>query len=328
MELFDTPANRCPPGANVAELRTADGISLRAALWRPEGTPRGTVALIHGRAEFIEKYFEVIGELLERGYVVATFDWRGQGLSRRLAGNARKGHLRGSTEFRRDLDAFIRQLLAPDCPKPWFALAHSMGAAAVLDHSAACEGPEPFLRIVGTGPMVELHGFAGSKAARRLASSLSALGLRRLFVPGGNGKSLVEKPFAGNVLTGDERRFARAADVIRQAPAVAIGDPTIGWVHAAYRLMTRLSAPGYAERIRTPVLILAAGDEKLVSTPAIERFARRLKTAACIVVPDARHEIMMERAEVRARFWAAFDAFVPGERFLHEAAEKASEAGV
>jgi lysophospholipase len=92
--------------------------------------------------------------------------------------------------------------------------------------------------------------------------------------------------------------------------------------------MDRLTAPGFAERIRTPVLILAAGDEMLVSTPAIEHFARRLKTAACIVMPDSRHEIMMERAEIRAKFWAAFDAFIPGERFLHEAAKKVSEAGV
>lgn len=324
MELIDTPANRCPPGANIVGLRASDGAQLRAAFWRPEGVPRGTVALVQGRAEFIEKYYEVVAELLERGFVVASFDWRGQGLSQRLAGNRAKGHLRRSTDYRLDLDAFIRQLLAPDCPRPWFALAHSMGAAAVLDHSAACEGAEPFARIVGTAPMVDLHGFPGSRMARRLATGLGALGLRRLFVPGGGPKTLMEKPFAGNILTGDQRRFARAADVIRVAPAVGIGDPTIGWTHAAYHLMDRLTADGYAERIRTPVLMLAAGDERLVSTPAIEMFARRLKTASCLVLPDSRHEILMERAEIRARFWAAFDAFVPGEFFLHEAAEQAS----
>jgi lysophospholipase len=328
MELIDTPANRCPPGANIVGLRAADGAQLRAAYWRPEGPPRGTVALIQGRAEFIEKYFEIVGELLQRGFVVAAFDWRGQGLSQRLAGNRAKGHLRRSTDYRLDLDAFIRQLLTPDCPQPWFALAHSMGAAAALDHSASCDGPEPFTRIVGIAPMVDLYGFPGSRMARRLAASLHAVGLRRLFVPGGGAKTPVEKPFAANILTGDARRFARAADIIRLAPAVGIGDPTIGWAHAAYHLMDRLTSDGYAEQIRTPVLMLAAGDERLVSTQAIERFARRLKTASCIVLPDARHEILMERAEIRARFWAAFDSFIPGEPFLHKAAENLSETGV
>ncbi|WP_298427867.1 alpha/beta hydrolase [Rhodoblastus sp.] len=325
MELIDTSANRCPAGANIVGLRTSDGAELRAAWWRPEGVPRGTVALVQGRAEFIEKYFEVIGELLSRGFVVATFDWRGQGLSRRLVRNRAKGHLRHSVDYRRDLDAFIRQLLAPDCPKPWFALAHSMGAAAVLDHSAALNGPEPFARIVATAPMIDLYGFPGSHTARRLAAFFHALGLSRMFIPGGGAKTLFQKPFARNVLTGDQRRFVRAAQLLGASPALGIGDPTIGWAYSAYHLMDRLKSDGCAERIRTPALLLAAADERLVSTPAIEAFARRLKTGSCLVLSDSRHEIMMERAGIRSEFWAAFDAFVPGEPFLHRAAEEAAD---
>ncbi|MCI4679224.1 alpha/beta hydrolase [Rhodoblastus acidophilus] len=324
MELIDTPANRCPPGANIVGLRASDGVELRAAYWRPEGFPRGTVALVQGRAEFIEKYFETIGELLARGFAVATFDWRGQGLSQRLLRNRAKGHVRRSTDYRRDLDAFIRQLLTPDCPKPWFVLAHSMGAAAVLDFCAARGGATPFERIVGTAPMIDLYGFPGSTTARHLAASFHALGLSRLFVPGGGARTLFQKSFSGNVLTGDQRRFARAAQLLGLAPALGIGDPTIGWAHAAYGLMDRLTLDNEVERIRTPTLLLASGDERLVSTPAIERFALRLKTASCLVLSDARHEILMERAEIRSKFWAAFDAFIPGERFLHEAAEAAS----
>ncbi len=297
---------------------------MRAAFWRPEGPPRGTIALLQGRAEFIEKYFETIGEMLERGFVVATFDWRGQGLSQRLLRNRAKGHIRRSTDFRRDLDAFIRQLLAPDCPKPWFALAHSMGAAALLDHCAAREGDELFERIVALAPMIDLHGFAGSAMARPprrrfpRPGAVAALCARRPKPPP------YHKPFADNVLTTDKRRFARAAGLLELAPALGIGDPTIGWVYAAYHLMHRLTSQREVERIHTPILFFAAGDERLVSTPAIECFARRLKTACCLVLRDARHEILMERAEIRSEFWAAFDAFIPGERILHEAAQAAS----
>ncbi len=324
MELIDIPANRCPPGANIVGLRTSDGLELRAAFWRPEGQPRGTVALIQGRAEFIEKYFETIGELLERGFVVATFDWRGQGLSQRLLRNRAKGHIRRSTDFRRDLDAFIRQLLTPDCPRPWFALAHSMGAAALLDHCAAHKGFEAFERIVGIAPMVDLHGFPGSATARRLATGFHILGLSRLYIPGGRGRPPYHKPFGHNLLTGDQRRYARNAAVLNLAPALGTGDPTIGWACAAYHLMRRLTSEREVERIRAPILLVASGDERLVSTPAIESFARRLKTASCLVLRDARHEILSERAEIRSEFWAAFDAFIPGQRFLHEASRAAS----
>jgi lysophospholipase len=311
------PANPCPPGANIVGLRTRDGVQLRAAYWRPDGIPRGTVAVLQGRAEFIEKYFEVIGELLSRGFVVAAFDWRGQGLSQRLLRNRAKGHVRHSTDYRLDLDAFVRQLLTPDCPEPWFALAHSMGAAAALDYVGA--GHSPFARIVGIAPMLGLYGFAGSILARQTATMLTAAGMGRMFVPGGGPQTLAYLPFARNILTGDRRRFDRAKQILDLAPALGLGDPTIAWIHSAYGLMERLNADGFAENIKTPVLMLASGGERLVSTPAIEAFAQRLKNAACIVLPEARHEILMERAEIRAKFWAAFDAFTPGEPFLRDA---------
>ena len=45
---------------------------------------------------------------------------------------------------------------------------------------------------------------------------------------------------------------------------------------------------------------------------AVERFAARLQTGHLIVLPGARHEILTECDAVRADFWAAFDAFMPG----------------
>jgi lysophospholipase len=76
--------------------------------------------------------------------------------------------------------------------------------------------------------------------------------------------------------------------------------------------MKRLSDPRVPLGIRMPTLILAAGADPVCGTPATERFAARLKAGHAIVLPGARHEIMMERDAVRDLFWAAFDAFVPG----------------
>jgi len=312
MELIDTPANPCPPGASLVGARARDGVVLRAAYWRPERPARGTVVIVQGRSEFIEKYFEVIGELLARDFFVVAFDWRGQGLSPRLLRNSAKGHVRRSTDYRLDLEALVEQVLVPDAPKPWFALAHSMGAAILLDDIAA-RRQSPFSRVVATAPMLALRGFPGSDYARALAGLLTACGLSRLFAPGGGAASHYEKGFARNILTADRLRFEREARMISAFPALRIGAPTVGWVHAAYGLMDRLARPGYAERIKVPLLMLAAGDERLVSTPAAEALARRLKNADCLVLPDARHEILMERPEIRAKFWAAFDAFATGE---------------
>ena len=67
----------------------------------------------------------------------------------------------------------------------------------------------------------------------------------------------------------------------------------------------------------TPILIIAAGADRVVSTQAIERFGGRLKAGRVVVLEHARHEILQENDRIRSRFWAAFDAFVPGESEAH-----------
>jgi lysophospholipase len=86
----------------------------------------------------------------------------------------------------------------------------------------------------------------------------------------------------------------------------------VAWIDAAFRFMKCFTAPNYALKLRLPTLILAAGADPVCATPATERFAARLKAGHAIVIPGARHEILMERDEIREQFWAAFDAFIPG----------------
>jgi lysophospholipase len=76
--------------------------------------------------------------------------------------------------------------------------------------------------------------------------------------------------------------------------------------------MAAFAEPSFAARLRQPILILACGSDYLVSTPAIEEFAIRLRAGSHLIVPGARHELLMEQDHYRRQFWAAFDAFVPG----------------
>lgn len=299
-----------PHGAIVTTLRTRDDIRLRAARWASPVPSRGTVAILPGRAEFIEKYCEVITELLERRLDVVVLDWRGQGLSGRLLWNPNKGHVRHFRAYRDDLDALREQVLEPFCPKPWFALGHSMGGAILLDQAHA--GAAPFERIVLSAPMIALYGLPRPRSIRALCHVLSWVGLGRAFIPGGSGRSYMLKGFEGNVLTSDPERHARTAAFVDANPSLSIGDPTIGWVKAAMDLMRRFQDPDYPTRISTPILMIASGRDQVVDSPATEAFASRLKCGRCLTVPGASHEILMERQPFRELFWAAFDAFVPG----------------
>jgi lysophospholipase len=318
--LIITPGNVPPAGAVASELKTSDGLRLRIVRWgvRAHTAPSGglgTIVLFAGRGEFIEKYFEVIGELLDRGFAVVAFDWRGQGGSTRELDNPRKGHVDDFSLYERDVAA-VRAYLQerePDCPQPIFALAHSMGAAILLN--LARRGNLAFVeRMVLSAPMIDLYGLRRPMLARWLAEGLDILGFGTAFIPGGGETSVSTRPFDGNVLTSDSRRYARSADVIAAAPQLGLGDPTIGWVNSAFRAMARFSDPEFPRRTLTPIMVIASGADRVVDTRAIERFATRLKAGRIVVVPEARHEIMMERDLFREQFWAAFDAFIPGAR--------------
>jgi lysophospholipase len=299
-------------------VESRGGLNLRVARWRPTARRvRGTVCLIQGRSEFIEKYFEVIGELRRRGFAVVAFDWRGQGGSDRPLLNPRKGHVDDFSDYEADLRVVVEQVLRAHAPRPHFALAQSMGAT-VLIH-ALMRDPTLFDRAVLTAPMIALAGLRRPLGARVLAAALDVLGFGGSFIPGGGETAVVTKLFEGNPLTRDAFRYARTASLVAAAPEIGLGDPTIGWVHAAFRTMDPFRDPNYPLRMRTPLLLLLPALDRVTATPAAERFAARLKAGRAIIIPNAEHELLMERDAIRQQVWAAFDAFIPGSEWIQVA---------
>jgi lysophospholipase len=310
MNFVSIPANPVPEGGVVGTLKTRDGVNLRFARWAPPPGRKGTVCLFQGRAEFIEKYFETVRDLRARGFAVATIDWRGQGMSDRALRNRRKGYVRNFGQYQLDLEAFVNDLMLPDCPPPFFALAHSMGATVLL--RSAFAGHHWFDRMVLLAPMIALPGMRRSLLSRVMVRTMRLIGLGGLYVPGGDATVMMQRPFIGNLLTSDPVRYARNVAVLEAEPQLAIGWPTVAWTDSAFRVMSELSEPGYPGRIRQPILILAAGQDRIVSTPAIDEFAVRLRAGSHLIVPGSRHEMLMEADRFRSQVLAAFDAFVPG----------------
>lgn len=310
--LLDLPINPIPPGGRTLTVPGRWNVPLRVALWPAPAEPRGTVVIVQGRAEFIEKYFETIRDLQARGFAVAAFDLRGQGGSGRLTSSPHAGHVHSFHDYVADIETVMRKAVMPSLPPPYTALAHSTGGAVVM---LGVRRLHPlFERLVTVSPLV---GFAERSMPEWIFASaleLSCLiGLRRRQVSGrrpGAGEPWV---FDGNPLTSDRARFSRNLAVLDAAPALRIGAPTIGWVKAARDTMVTLRKAELIERMTLPTLVFAAGKDRIVDARAVERFGRRLVNGGVILVPGSRHELMMESDRFREPFWAAFDAFVPGE---------------
>jgi lysophospholipase len=310
MDLVSIPANPVPNDVVTGEIKTSDGVNLRFARWHPPPGRKGTVCVFQGRAEFIEKYFETVRELRARGFAVATLDWRGQGGSERALSDPHKGHVSDFSEYELDVEAFMNEVVLPDCPPPLFAIGHSMGGSVMM--RIARHGSRWFDRIVLSAPMIRLPGMRSAPFSRFTVRAMRYMGMGSAYVPGGSSTMVATGPYIGNVATSDPVRHARTKAILEAAPELGLGSPTVSWINAAYRAMGEFADPNFPSKVRQPLMLIAAGRDQVVSTAAIEDIAIRLRAGSHLIVAGSRHELMMEQDSYRGQFWAAFDAFVPG----------------
>jgi lysophospholipase len=309
IDLVTVPGNPAPPGAVVEWLTAGDGVRLRTVRWiRPAPETHGTVLLVQGRSEFVEKYFEVVGELLARGFSVVTFDWRGQGLSSRQLPERTKGHVRDFSEFDSDLALVMDRIVHEHGTKPYVALAHSMGGNILLRYLH--DFPREIERAVLTAPMLAIKSPKFPVWFAKTAAALyTAAGAHNSFIFDGAKQDPLAEQFEGNTVTSDKARFERAMSCLKAEPKLAIGAPTFGWVEAAFRSMDLVASEEFARAIETPVLLIGAAHDKLVHPGADLTLMMRIKRGMYVML-KAEHEIMMERDDIRRAFWACFDPFV------------------
>jgi lysophospholipase len=309
-DLSGQPSNPVPEGARAAFFETRDKVRLRYAVWPKSGGPsRGTICLAQGRSECIEKYFETIEDFRRRGFSVATFDWRGQGGSERLIDNPSTGYVERFEDYWVDLSSFHSEILLPDCPPPHYLVGHSMGGLVAL--VAAARDRLMFDRMFLTAPMVGLVGLPVSLPfGAALLEMACFAGLAQVPLPSRSHSAPAADRFPGNILTSDHRRYMRAVDTFRNRPDLMVSQPALRWVATAMRAMAYANSEDFPERVRVPVLMLAAARDEVVSTSAIEHLGLRMRTGRHAVIATSRHELFMENDDIRAQVFAAFDAFI------------------
>lgn len=307
--LMGVPGAASPPGGQGEWFRGAGGLRLRAALWTPsssiEGAPRGTVVLSPGRTEPIEKYFELVGNLLARGFCVVAHDWRGQGLSARLLPDRLKGHARAVEEF---LDDYARLITAFEdrMPKPWIMIGHSMGAT--LNLLTLEGGEERFGGALLCGPMLRIKTGKRSMWSVKLATRWNLRHGKAGDYVLDNIDDPFEHTFEQDALTSDESRYELWRQQLYACPHLAVGGVTWGWLAFALDAGERALKPKALKRVKIPVSIVQADDDDRVWKQTNRWAAKRLSRGRYVEVPGARHEVIMETDDRRGYFLREFDA--------------------
>ena len=296
--LTPAPLMACgaPASGRAFWRRSDDGVRLRLGFWPGSA---GHVLILPGRTEWIEKYGLVVTELARAGWGALVIDWRGQGLSERLAPDPLLGHVRDFADYQLDLAAAVETAQALGCGAMPM-LCHSMGGCIGL--RALVDGWQA-PAVAMSAPMLGLPQNAALRAGVAAMARLSRpLGRDTDYVFGtGPDFGLRGTSFDLNDLTRDAAQFARMQAQLVAEPALALGGPSLRWAGSALSEMAalrRLPAPD------VPALVGMAGNERIVSNDAIQERMAGWSTGELITYAQAEHELMMERPEVRGDFLA------------------------
>ncbi len=303
-----------PSHARESRWIARDGHAIRRIDWPGAGTGagsggRGSLLFFPGRGDFYEKYLETLEEWHRAGWRVTAADWRGQAGSGRLGKDAVTGHIADFALWIDDLADFWAAWTR-ETPGPHVLAGHSMGGHLVLRGLA--ESRVNPAALVLSAPMIGVKGPAlPLPLLHRVARAMCAVG-----DPTRPAWKWSEKPGElpegrANLLTHDPDRYADEEWWRTARPELVMGPASWRWVERAYASWRGLERPGVLEAVKTPVLILSTRIDALISHPANIRAAQRLPAGELAEFgAEARHEILRERDEVRARAMAAISDFL------------------
>ncbi len=290
-----------PDGGSAWWVKASDGVRLRVAYW--PGGDKGTILLFPGRTEFVEKYGRAAKDLTQLGYHVLTIDWRGQGLSDRLADDTMLGHVDKFSDYQLDVAAMMTAADELSCPRPRFLMAHSMGGCIGL--RSLHEG----LPIKAAAFSAPMWGMSVAPAlrpfARPLINTLRRVGKGLSRAPGTDVETYVKNaPFADNTLTTDADMYAYMQEHAAAHPELTLSGPSVHWVQQSFAetaALQSMPAPNY------PAITFVGSNERIVDADVIHKLMSKWKRGELTTVPGAEHEIIMEKAATRNAFFAASD---------------------
>lgn len=278
-------------------VQAQDGLRLRIGIWADHAAPQGTILMLPGRTEYVEKYGQFAADMAARGFACVAIDWRGQGLSDRLLPDRLIGHIGQFTDYQQDFAAMLAVARAVNAPQPWFLIGHSMGGGIGLRSVIA---GAPVAACAFSGPMWGIKLSAWLRPfATAYAHGLSALGQGNGYAPSTADRNYVlVAPFADNVLTTDRAMWDMLRHQITAVPDLELAGPSVHWVSQALRetaRLHRLPAPDL------PCLTFVGSNERIIDVPRVHHRMARWPKGRLVIVPGAEHEVLMEGPATRAR---------------------------
>ncbi|EJL6399883.1 alpha/beta fold hydrolase [Vibrio navarrensis] len=256
------------------------------------------VLLVNGRIESSWKYQELLFDFYRQGYDVYSYDHRGQGLSDRLVQDSDIGHVYEFDDYVRDL-ANVVQHFALEGYQQRHLVSHSMGGAIATRYLQTYPH-HPFDKLVLSAPMFGINlPWYLSPVAIAVSQILTAVYPTPTYAPGH--QPYYAKPFEDNPLSQSKARYYWFRQLYDDKPELQVGGPSTRWVWQG--LMATKQCLQMTRQLKIPVLLLQAGNDRIVSNQAQNQFYKKLcktnKNSQMITIDGAQHELLFEQDQYR-----------------------------
>ncbi|UPQ87870.1 alpha/beta fold hydrolase [Vibrio sinaloensis] len=265
------------------------------------------IVVVNGRIECCAKYQELFYDLFQQGYDIYSYDHRGQGLSDRMIEDRQMGYVDEFDDYVHDLDVMVRHFQLDHYQKRYL-LGHSMGGNIATRYMQTHRSP--FDAAALSAPMFGVNvPWHLRPFALMVGQLLTAWHATPTFAPGQ--VAYFPKPFVGNLLSQSEVRYQWFRDLYEQHPELRIGGASTRWVWQG--LMACKQCYLMTRQLKTPLLVMQAGDDQIVSNAAQTRLMKKLsKTqpeSQLQVIVGAKHELLFEQDQYRNQALDATLAF-------------------
>ncbi len=268
--------------------------------WTPEESPRAVVQIVHGIAEYVERYDEFAAYLNGLGFLVVAEDHMGHGQS--VGENGIQGYFHGGWFTAvEDTMTLLRETQAAYPDIPYVLFGHSMGS--FMARTILCKYPDSGISaavICGTGwqPAALLPPVTRfiEAVCRKDGEDQPSAFLENLVF--GSYNRRVEHPrTAYDWLSRD----AKIVDAYIAHPMCGF-TPTAGLLREMMKGLTYIEKPAHLEAMKKdlPVFFVAGGDDPVGSYgKGVKRTVNEFKKAgmtdvSCRIYPLCRHEILNE----------------------------------
>jgi lysophospholipase len=307
-----------PDGWHFSTFKSQSGYTLRyGVVHAPPERNRGTVVFTGGYGRNIEYYYEAINNWRDRGYTVYAMDWAGMGGSEReFPDQPQRPPSMPFEQHARMLHDFTQNIVRPPREKPALLCTHSLGGNIVLRYLHMYEKrPDfPYSAAIMGAPMVDINTFIMPRRIfNRLVNVANDAGLGDLPIPELSKMytDFVNAAFYRGARQ-DPEREDKHEQYKRENAHMHIGYPTPGWFLSAMKSADIVRDPKFLENIRTPILILTAERDSMVSVKQQERAALHLQHAALVKLRGARHGLWYDCDRVQEQLWDAVATFTAG----------------